>query len=93
MNFCIYFKSMKGNNFYFLKILKNLYNNKNLVVNLYFMGVQVDVDAYMKAWFTYEEIQWIIEAKQNILDGDVLSEEEMNHFMENELFANYKVNA
>jgi hypothetical protein len=57
------------------------------------MGVQVDVDAYMKAWFTYEEIQWIIEAKQNILDGDVLSEEEMNHFMENELFANYKVNA
>jgi hypothetical protein len=40
---------MKGNNFYFLKILKNLYNNKNLVVNLYFMGVQVDVDAYMKA--------------------------------------------
>lgn len=57
------------------------------------MQAQVDTEAYIKAWFTYEEIQGIMEAKQNILDGDVLSEEEMNHFIENELFANYKVNA
>lgn len=57
------------------------------------MITQIDIEAFKNAGFNYEEIQGIIEAEQNILDGDVLSEEEMNHFMENELFANYKVNA
>lgn len=57
------------------------------------MTVQINIDDYIKAWFSFEEIQWIIEAKQNILDWDVLSQEEINDFIENELFANYTINA
>ena len=54
---------------------------------------QIDIDAYKKAWFTFEEIQWIMEAKQNIIDWEVYTEEEIYDFIDNELLSKYKINA
>lgn len=53
---------------------------------------ELEIEQLKNAWLTYEEIQGIIEAEQNIIDWKVLSEEEMNHFIKNELFSNYMVN-
>lgn len=59
-----------------------VYNQKNMNTN-----------EYVKAWFTYEEIQGIIEAKADIKNWNIISEDEFNKFVENKLFSNFMINA
>ncbi len=53
----------------------------------------MNTNEYVKAWFNYEEIQCIIEAKEDIKKWNIISEDEFNKFVENKLFSNFMINA
>ena len=53
----------------------------------------IDLEAFKKAGFTYEEIESIKKWERDIKEWKLISKEEMNNFIQNELFSKYKINA
>lgn len=55
--------------------------------------VKVDVKKLKEFWLSYEEIQWIIAWEEHITNWKILSEREINDFIEKELFSKCMINA
>ncbi|MCK9272603.1 hypothetical protein M0P65_03585 [Candidatus Gracilibacteria bacterium] len=55
--------------------------------------INIDLEAFKNAGFSFDEIQSITEGEKNIRDGDIMSEEEMKSFIKTELFSKYSINA
>lgn len=53
---------------------------------------QINPEDFKKQWFTFEEINSLIEAENEISNWKWISQNEMNLFIKNELFAKYKIN-
>ena len=53
---------------------------------------EINIEAFKKEWFSFEEIEWIKEWINDIENGRVISHAEMKKFVSNELFAKYKTN-
>ncbi len=52
---------------------------------------QEEVDAFKKAWYTFEEIQSIQEWIKDIEEWNIYTQEEVDNYINNTLFAKYKV--
>lgn len=50
-----------------------------------------EIDAFKKNWYSFEEIKRIESSIKSIENWDVLSEEQLKSYIDNELFAKYKV--
>lgn len=55
--------------------------------------IKIDIEVYLNEWFTLKEIQWIKEAEEDIIKWNVISEKELKHFIKNDLFGKYTMNA
>lgn len=49
-----------------------------------------EVEAFKKAWYSFEEIQRINESLKSIENWDVFTEEEAKDYINNQVFAKYK---
>lgn len=52
----------------------------------------INIEALKKAWYSFEEIEWIklwLEQANNL---EVISKKEMNNFIKNKLLSDFKVN-
>lgn len=54
---------------------------------------EINVEAFKKAWFSFEEINKLIKSEQEINEWKFISHEEMNIFIKEELFSKYTFNA
>lgn len=53
---------------------------------------QEEIEAFKKAWYSFEEIQKIQSSLKSIEAGKVVSHEYVKSYIDNELFGKYKVN-
>lgn len=51
----------------------------------------IDIEAFKKAWFTYEEIESIKQWLEDVENGRVYTEQEFYSRLEKSLFSNNKV--
>ena len=51
---------------------------------------EIDVEAFKKEWFSYEEIQDIIEWNRQVDNGEFYTEEEFFYRLEKRLYSNVK---
>ena len=52
----------------------------------------IDIEAFKKAWFTFEEIESVRQWLEDVENGRVYTEQEFYSRVEKNLFANLKVN-
>ena len=52
----------------------------------------IDVEAFKKAWFTYDEIESVKKWLEDVEKGRVYTEQEFYSKLENTLFSNNKIN-
>jgi predicted transcriptional regulator len=63
-----------------------------IILNNFRIMEKIDVEAFKKEWFSFEEIEWIKEWLEDIKNGRVISHSEIKEFVSNELFSKYKIN-
>ncbi len=54
---------------------------------------EINIEKFKNAWFSFEEINKLILSEEKINEWKIISQEEMNIFIQKELFSKCKIDA